>query len=378
MLGGFCTGRKVEVPVEPPRARTELERLIEDRAEARQLARCLRGLVSARMPSREEWLEVVGAVAGLAGTEMTWLPSEDREYLRGSISCSLTDALTRWVPAEAVSDLELEAALLPYLRWLQEQSDAVVVQVCWDLLAFEYACTPQPYPAGRRIVRRLDRAGRLKGAVSWQALECAVVLSKEADAIMTWPDERWWAVNWDRDAQVYGEFMGHASYLVRGAASWALGALFRGCAEAGQLAGAERTAEVMEFVQRHEHRHAGVAGPFLQGMSWGLEYVPARYPEFDFRTWFVETLRASGAEPQLPHMRTLEFYAHEYLYNDAAAIEAMLHIGRYRLAVLTATEAPECIAELRPLLEKMARHKDSEVARAIQEYLRVQTEHGGL
>ena len=57
------------------------------------------------------------------------------------------------------------------------------------------------------------------------------------------------------------------------------------------------------------------------------------------RAWFLETLRRSGRERDVPHIQSLEFYADELFATDAHAIRKFLRMGRTELAVMTATEA---------------------------------------
>ena len=86
--------------------------------------------------------------------------------------------------------------------------------------------------------------------------------------------------------------------------------------------------------------------------------------------WFLSTLRQSGREPDVPHIQSLEFYAHELFAFDAGAIRELLKMGRTELAVMTATEEPNAIPELLPLLDEMAASTDPAVSAAIREYLR--------
>ena len=141
---------------------------------------------------------------------------------------------------------------------------------------------------------------------------------------------------------------------------------------------------MLDFIQKQEHKHAGVAGPFLTGAdllsntfdSWLAKWsAPAG---FDMRAWFLETLRSSSREPDIPRLIGLEFFAHELFRCDAAAIEEMLNMGRDRLAVLTATEDTYCIDQLMPLLTKMSQSSNPRIASAIQMYLKERSTHAGM
>ncbi|HEV8412519.1 MAG TPA: hypothetical protein VGQ49_02915 [Bryobacteraceae bacterium] len=100
--------------------------------------------------------------------------------------------------------------------------------------------------------------------------------------------------------------------------------------------------------------------------------------DFDFRSWFLDTLRLAKPEPDIPHVLTIEFYAHEFFDLDEDAIREMLRMGRKYLAVMTATDRPEAIDRMMGVLSEMANSDDGNVARAIQEYLKVRAPHAGL
>ena len=132
------------------------------------------------------------------------------------------------------------------------------------------------------------------------------------------------------------------------------------------------------MIQRYEKRTPGIAGPFLQGSGWGVGDWKDFAGVFDMPAWFLETLRTSGQELHVPHMLTLEFYAHELLSANGPAIEALLAMGRERLAVMAATERPEKIPELEDTLRAMAASQNARVSRAIEIYLAERRHHCGL
>jgi hypothetical protein len=99
---------------------------------------------------------------------------------------------------------------------------------------------------------------------------------------------------------------------------------------------------------------------------------------FDLRSWFLDTLRLAKLEPDLPEILTIEFYAHEYFALDEDAIREMLRMGRKRLAVMTATQGYEAIDQMSGVLQEMANSDDTDVARAIREYLKVRRPHAGM
>ncbi len=136
---------------------------------------------------------------------------------------------------------------------------------------------------------------------------------------------------------------------------------------------------MLSSIQHQEAIAAGVAGAFLHGANWGFESDWASFSAgFDMKPWFIETLRNSAQEPDIPHIQALEFYAHELFAYDGYAIREFLNMGRSRLAVMTATEAVDAIPRLLPVLEEMAASNDLAVAAAIREYLADPFHHAGL
>jgi hypothetical protein len=197
----------------------------------------------------------------------------------------------------------------------------------------------------------------------------------------SWPDGRWRFVQWNSDSQTYFKSLEDPSYLVRAASACALGALLWGCYSKGDGCGAPAGTEMLAFIQKQEQRRAGVAGPFLTGADW-LSFVFHKEwltpVDFDMRAWFLDTLKTSSKEPDVPTLIPLEFWAHEFFSCDTAAIEEILKMGREHLAVFTATEEPECIDRLMPLLTNMSQSSNPRVASAIQMYLKERTTHAGM
>jgi len=194
-----------------------------------------------------------------------------------------------------------------------------------------------------------------------------------------WPPDRWDLVDWERDSQVYFTCTSHPSYVVRAWAAMALGRLYLNCVSS-QRANTPPVAEILTSVQEQQIINAGIAGAFLNGTGWStpVEDLSAFSKDFDLRSWFLDTLRLGKPEPDVPHVLNIEFYAHEYFDRDQDAIRQMLRMGRKYLAVMTATQCPEAIDQMAGVLQEMANSDDANVARAIQEYLKVRGPHDGL
>lgn len=318
------------------------------------------------------WMELVPPVAR-AVTGLRWLSEPDRGIVTACILGLVERAFTvLWNPAEHSAGAARQA-LEEFISWVESLPDYEVVRFCWDLLARDRSFTPEP-------VWWLKRSGRLSGAISYDSLDLAVALADEADAMYWWPNERWRVVNWDRASAPYLELLSHTSYLVRAATSLVLGRLYFGVRTKTEDGNAPPLSDMLTMFREYEAITPGVAGPFLNGSNWSIE--PEEWAHFardiDMKSWFIETLRTSGAEPQVPHIQTLEFYAHELFAFDQNAVREFLKMGRRELAVMTATEEPNAISELLPVLKEMCASGDSAVAAAIREYLSVRSYHAGL
>ncbi len=342
------------------------------RRDARGLLACLRAFVFPLDSTDEEWLLAAKLIGDTVAADLSWMNAEDREAAEYFAVRQVTNALTKSWPGRYIVDGKIKEALLSFVKFLEGQNDRQVVDFAWDVLYADLTCEGR---AERGPVLWMKDSGRLQGEFSFENLEHAIALAAEADAMYWWPDERWRVMRWVRDGHQFIEQMDHPSYLVRAAAAGCLGQVYRGCSQNECAEPSPAIPEIMEFLKRQEQRHAGVAGPFLMGAQWGLDWKVGR--EYDYRSWFLEVLRTSERERLVPHEQSLEFYAHEFFSGDAAAIEEFLEMGRKRLAVMTATESPEQIYELLPLLQKMAASEDPQVAAAIKTYLAKGYSHAG-
>lgn len=93
---------------------------------------------------------------------------------------------------------------------------------------------------------------------------------------------------------------------------------------------------------------------------------------FDLKTWVLRVLDAQGGpldDIHLPEGLTFWFHLHEYFCFDVAFIETMLKRGHAWIAMMCATEMREEVAGMRPVLMRLARHPDPEVAEAARGHL---------
>lgn len=316
-----------------------------------------------------DWRDCLGALGRLASEGYDWLPASEATILRFSAGRQIAIALTDCWPYQhdAIEEDELKALLGDYVRWLSGENDERVCGFCWALLRAQ----PRRQGSTAQVpIYWLMRQGRLKGDIEMPSLELAVALTDEETAMFWWPDERWRAADWPACSKPYIQFLEHSSSLVRAASAKALGRLHTGLRDRHDT---PPVTQLLVEVARLEAERPGVAGPFLEGADWGIDDWSDQLDGFDMRQWFLDTLRNSGKEPDWPEAQALEFYAQEYLCSDGAAIEELLEMGREDLALMTATNLPENVELLRPVLESMARHPNDQIARSVQSYL---AEHG--
>jgi hypothetical protein len=347
--------------------------LLQKQAPAAALLECVRASKLPRDVTEEEWLWATKIVGDAAAADLSWMSDDSRKQFLHRCTDFVRRAFVNSWPGVFIAESKLTDALLPFVQWLETQKDSTVLYFAWDLLAATWRGEAH---ADYSPVSWMARSGRLKGEISFENLELAVALAEESDVMYWWPEERWSVVRWSRESQPYVELLNHGSYLVRAAAADCLGEVFRGCSMNPCAEAAVPVASILEFIKQQEQKNAGVAGPFLMGAHWGMDWPDGL--DHDYRSWFLDVLRTSEREPDVPHEQSLEFYAHEFFSKDADAIEEFIGMGRKKLALMTATESPEAIYELLPLLQRLAASDDPMIARAIKAYLADGRPHAGI
>jgi hypothetical protein len=326
--------------------------------------------------SATDWVQAVSAAATVTKSELEWLSKDDRLSVQYAVMSYVKKALTEFYPRPSVSNSEMKTALGDFTDWIASQDDRHVLDFAWAVMEY------QPRRQGTSAldpVRWLRRSGRLARDLAYDCLELAITFRDEAESRYWWPDERWELADWERDSQVYIQGMSHPSYVVRAWAAKVLGCLYLNCARS-RRPNTPPIAEILQWIHEQQLIHAGVAGAFLDGAGWSIEMEDwsTLLADLDLRFWFLETLRLAKPESEIPHVQTIEFYAHEFFDLDEDAIREMLRMGRKYLAVMTATDRPEAIDQMSGVLHEMANSDDANVARAIQEYLKVGAHHAGL
>jgi hypothetical protein len=338
--------------------------LLDRHADAREFLAYYLNLRKARLASAEQTnAELLTDLGVLHGSSLEWLEPAYRDSVKREAAFTLLWVIRR------LEDFQLSRlceVMEPSLEWIASQDDRAVAEFCWGLRTRSLR-TPTDI---------LERWGRLRGAMSRDYLDLAVTLNNEAEAMHRWPEERWAIASWDRDSQIYLGSLDHPSCLVRAVGAKGTGRLLWGLKKNTTLA-APPVSELLTQIGQREKVTPGVAGPFMEGIWWGDDDAEL-LPEFDSRSWLLDTLGNSRREPSVPDCQTLEFYAHEFFSADGPAIEELLRMGRRSLAVYTATQSPEYVGQLRDVLNRMAASDDLEVAQAIQTYLEEPSHHRGV
>jgi len=353
-----------------------IQELLDQRAECSNLISAVKAHSLDPTWTTAEWVDGVSAVVAVTKSKLEWLNRDERRFVHNKVVTYVKKALTEFYPSARVPDSDMETALRGFTDWVASQADDLVLDFVWDVM--KYKSRRAGFSAWAPVWW-LHHSGRLSRDIAHDSLELALTFRNEAEAMRRWPDERWDLADWHRDSQVYFTCTSHPSYVVRAWAAMALGRLYMNCI-GSQRANTPSVAEILTWIQEQQLIHAGIAGAFLNGTNWSMkaEDLSAFAEDFDLRSWFLETLRLAKPEPDLPEILTIEFYAHEYFELDEDAIREMLRMGRKYLAVMTATDRPEAIDQMMGVLEEMAKSGDADVARAIQEYLRVRAHHAGL
>jgi len=353
-----------------------IQELLDQHAAASSLLAALTASSLVPALSATEWVQTVSAVASVTKSELEWLSKDGRLSVQYSVVSYVKKALTEFYPRPSISGSEMKTALGDFTDWIASQDDRRVLDFAWDVMEYhprrQGTCALDP-------VRWLKRSGRLARDLAYDCLQLAVTFRDDAENMYWWPRDPWNLADWERDSKVYFASTSHASYVVRAWAAKVLGRIYLNCARS-RRANTPPIAEMLKWVHEQQLINPGIAGAFLDGAGWSIETEDWSEfsADFDLRSWFLDTLRLAKPEPDIRHVQTIEFYAHEFFDLDEDAIREMLRMGRKYLAVMTATDRPEAIDQMMGVLEEMAKSGDADVARAIQEYLRVRAHHAGL
>jgi hypothetical protein len=161
-----------------------IKSLLASKPDGRALVKASESHRPKSLPSKKRWLRLLHEVDGLFESPLDWLGEGDQAYVRWKAKELVLDALTVFPPRVQIEEAELKEALGGFLRWLAPQSDSEVVAFCWRVRRSE-----QSWMLGSPVYWLRDE-GRLKGSLQLEAIDLAMTLVAEAEAMFWWPDER--------------------------------------------------------------------------------------------------------------------------------------------------------------------------------------------
>jgi hypothetical protein len=301
-------------------------------------------------------------------TTRRWIEDFRARYReRGeAIPQDLNDSL---LPAALNIPLDLTTARKQIRPFLQRYEEYVArepsshFKLCWDV-------TRDGYPVFQKIIAEWMselEARNLGVAETAKAIAKANDLYEMADG----PAE----ISWAECKSEILPLLDHPHAMVAAGAARYLGALmaqdcFRGYADAPNLVG------WLERLRIHENHRAAVAGGFVCGFDTDSEGLHALTSDqsvsgaaFDIDQWTLDILEQEKQDTYLPNAQAFWFYVHEYYATDAAFADRLIWMDRAWIAMACATEMCERVTGMKPVLERLAKDSDPEIAEPAKAHL---------
>ncbi len=93
---------------------------------------------------------------------------------------------------------------------------------------------------------------------------------------------------------------------------------------------------------------------------------------FALDNWILKIVAHDDYEPYLPNAQPTWFYIHEYYDTRPEMVMTFIDVGRSWLAMMCATEVDGNVAGMKPVLERLVKDADPDIAKAAKQHL---TEH---
>lgn len=90
---------------------------------------------------------------------------------------------------------------------------------------------------------------------------------------------------------------------------------------------------------------------------------------FAIDDWILKIVTSDDYEPYLPNAQALWFYIHEYYDFEPEMVMKFIDRGRAWLALMCATEAPQAVDGMKPVLERLSTTRDAAIAEAAKGHL---------
>jgi len=136
----------------------------------------------------------------------------------------------------------------------------------------------------------------------------------------------------------------------------------------------------LDTLSRRDRLRRAVCGAFIRGFDTeccglGSLVSDQRLQGFDLDEWVIEALSLDEDEPFLPNVQALWFYVHEHYDTDPGFITRLIDLGRPWVAMMCATERPERVEGMEPVLHRLADLPDPEVSAVAEAHLRHHYSH---
>jgi hypothetical protein len=142
----------------------------------------------------------------------------------------------------------------------------------------------------------------------------------------------------------------HASDYVRACAARKLSGMDGAASEARML---------FALIKDKDIARPGVAGPYWS--EW--QFVDREHLPVDPLDWMMDILeRRVGPEPDDPPFNGIDFHLHELCCASPETVQRILDGGYVRLAIETATEIRGVVADMKPMLVRLAGHADDNIS----------------
>lgn len=115
----------------------------------------------------------------------------------------------------------------------------------------------------------------------------------------------------------------------------------------------KNTSGLLDLVANREIARPGIAGPFCSDCYSGSAF-DIWGDEAGLTEWLMNLLeRRRGPLPADMPFNDIEFYLHELCRHSPAHVRRMIDGGFLKLALMTATEDPDCLSTMAPLIQEL-------------------------
>jgi hypothetical protein len=291
-----------------------------------------------------------------------WFRAQGRDVPEAYIDHGIPPALG--IPWDKTNAGVRVRPLLMHLESQLTDAPSAHFRLCWSVMR-------DGYPIFRKIfsewMRELDAKGPAQPGTVAAFTKANDLLRKAEDgAVISWPVCEQEIVTLLDDPH---------PMIVAGAARY-LGALYAG----GSFRSTPEAPDLNAMLDRLSllPRYRAIAcGAFICGFDTDIAGLSAlssdgRITEAGFSVddWILKIVASDDYEPYLPNAQALWFYIHEHYCADAAMVTKFIDLDRAWLALMCATEVPEKLSGMKPVLEHLADVSDRKIADAAKAHLK--------